>query len=219
MTSNISHELNTPVASIKGYLETILHTPDIPVEKREYFVMKAIAQTDKLKDLIADISALNKIEEKESIVKEKVVINDIIREVRENFEASFKQKNIGLHVDIKNDVVVFGNRGMIISIFQNLTENAIKYAGDGTTIAISVTHDDKKFYHFSFSDNGVGIPDEHLGRIFERFYRIDAGRSRKTGGTGLGLAIVKNTVQAHGGKIVVRDRIGGGAEFLFSLPK
>jgi two-component system OmpR family sensor kinase/two-component system phosphate regulon sensor histidine kinase PhoR len=219
MTSNISHELNTPVASIKGYLETILHSPDIPVEKREYFVMKAVAQTDRLKDLITDISALNKIEEEDSIVKEKVVINDIIKEVRENFEASFQKKNIGLDVDIKDDVVVFGNRGMIISIFQNLTENAIKYAGNGTTIAISVTHDDKKSYHFSFSDNGVGIPEEHLGRIFERFYRVDAGRSRKTGGTGLGLAIVKNTVEAHGGKIVVRNRIGGGAEFLFSLPK
>ena len=219
MTSNISHELNTPVASIKGYLETILHSPDIPPEKREYFLLKAVAQTDRLKDLITDISALNKIEEEDSIVKEKVYIHEIIKEVRENFEASIIKKKMGLDIDIKNDIVVNGNKGMITSVFQNLTENAIKYAGDGTIIAITVSHEDKKFYHFSFSDNGVGIPEEHQGRIFERFYRLDPGRSRKTGGTGLGLAIVKNTIEAHGGKIVVRNRIGGGAEFLFSLPK
>jgi len=220
MTSNISHELNTPVASIKGYLETMIHSPEIDAPKREYFLSKALAQADRLKDLITDISALNKIEESDTSGSyEKINVNRIIKEVSENFEASIASKGMKLENTVDDNVVITGDRGMIASMFQNLMENAIKYAGEGTTIGIMVTHEDKKLYHFSFSDNGIGIPEEHQSRIFERFYRVDAGRSRKTGGTGLGLAIVKNTVECHKGKIVARNRTGGGAEFLFSLPK
>lgn len=220
LTSNIAHELKTPLASIKGYLETILNNQNIPDEKKIYFIEKAFAQSERLTDLLNDISLLNNIEDAGGLFEFKsLVIRPVIRDVIENLKHRLNEKKIKCELDIDNEVIVNGNESLLFSVFQNLIENSINYAGKNSTITILKYLEDDKYYYFKFSDSGVGIKEEHLQRIFERFYRVDYGRSRETGGTGLGLSIVKNAIMLHKGEISVKNRPEGGLEYLFSLSK
>ena len=220
LTSNIAHELKTPLASIKGYLETILENWPVPEEKQKYFLEKAYLKSERLTDLINDVSLLTNIEDAGDLFRFKPTdIKTLVDEVYENFANRINEKNIVFNSEIGKRTIIQGNESLLFSIFQNLVENSINYGGPGITINIRVYHEDNNYYYFSYSDTGTGIPEHHLPRIFERFYRVDHGRTREAGGTGLGLAIVKNAVQLHKGEISVRNGYKGGVEFLFSLGK
>jgi signal transduction histidine kinase len=220
MTSNIAHELKTPIASVRGYLETLIVNRSLDEEKKLHFLEKALSQSTRLTDLINDIVTLNKLDETGSNFPfEDVDIAGVVREVNDNLQAAIGKKKITVEIDIEPGTIINANRSLIVSIFQNLMENAIAYAGENVTVTVRSIAGEPGFSTFSFADNGIGIPEEHQPRIFERFYRIDDGRSRKSGGTGLGLAIVKNAVLLHKGEISVRTRPGGGAEFIIAIPK
>ncbi len=220
LTSNIAHELKTPLASIKGYIETLMNNPGISEEKKKYFIERAFAQSERLNLLLNDISLLNNIEDAGELFEIKQVnVKNIVTDVIENLENRLSGKNIKCKLNVDTNVVVNGNDSLLSSVFQNLIENTINYAGRDISIEIKNYLEDKKFYYFSYSDSGIGIPEEHLHRIFERFYRIDSGRTREMGGTGLGLSIVKNAILLHKGKISARNKPEGGIEFLFTLSK
>ena len=219
MTSNISHELKTPVATVLGYLET-LQQNNLDAKKQKYFIDKATAQAKRLSDLIEDISTLNKIEEAGDYYAFGAVnIRNIALEVKENMQQKLDEKGIKVEISIPEKLVVKGNQSLLFSVFYNLFDNVIKYGGDNIAIHLTSYLEDDKFYYLSFANTGTEIDEKHLSRIFERFYRIDDGRSRKTGGTGLGLAIVKNAIVLHGGNISARQYREKGLEFLFSLEK
>jgi len=220
MTSNIAHELKTPISSVRGYLETLLVNKELDEEKKHYFLEKALAQSARLTDLINDIVTLNKLDEAgSSFVFEEVPVARVVKEVYDSLHTAMTRKGIKTEISIDTSVMVTANRSLVVSVFQNLLENAISYAGENITVFMRTLPGDPGYHTFSVADNGIGIPEEHQARIFERFYRIDDGRSRKSGGTGLGLSIVKNAILLHRGEISVRTRPGGGTEFIFSLPK
>lgn len=221
LTQNISHELKTPTSSIQGYLETILENPDMPADKRLQFLQRCHAQSLRLTNLLNDISALNRMDDEvglQSISQEYIGISNLVNGITQEVALQLEEKKMSLANQLSDNVIVKGDASLLYSIFRNLTDNAIAYAGQGSTITISSTHDET-FYHFIFADDGVGIAPEHLPRIFERFYRIDKGRSRKLGGTGLGLAIVKNAVVLHGGNISATCGQKKGLVFHFTLKR
>ncbi len=220
MTGNIAHELRTPVTSIRAYLETIMDQ-NLPEDKKQHFIAQAYHQTLSLSEIIKDMSMIAKMEEApDSFELEQVNLVNLLEKLKTEEAEKLHEKNINMSWQLPEQLSIHANPSLLNAIFRNLVENSIRYAGEDIRIHISLFNEDHDFYHFSYYDTGIGIANEdQLNRIFERFYRIQEGRTRDTGGSGLGLSIVKNAVLFHKGSITAKTRKEGGLEFLFSLKK
>ena len=221
MTNNIAHELKTPVSSIRGYLEILLGDKPVDEEQRHYFLERCYSQTLRLSDLINDVALINKLEESHDLFsKEPINIRNVAEEAIHELALTAEQHHITMLDKLPENLTISGNNLLIYSIFRNLIENAIVHAGDNITIVIQCYKaEDDNHYYIQLYDTGKGVSNQYLPRLFERFLRIDEGRSRKNGGTGLGLSIVKHAVMFHGGDIYAKNRDEGGLEFFFSLKK
>lgn len=217
LTNNINHELKTPVASIGVCLETLLSGITLTDEKRQELIERCYTHNERLRRLLDEVSLITRMEDGSALIEKRpLVINYIIDEIADELQVMSEKERFALHVDFPLQVMLDGNLSLIASIFHNLTENAIAYSG-GKNIYITLLELNSTECRIRFEDDGCGVEEKQLSRLFERFYRVDKGRSRQKGGTGLGLSIVKHAVQFHGGTITASNRPEGGLRFDFSL--
>lgn len=218
LTNNISHEIKTPVHVIQACLETVENN-NLDDDTRKSLIDKAYQNVKRLTSLLADLSVITRISDApDQIQLEPVDVTAVINRVADDMKVFPPSRQMRIHIDVPEGVSVNGNLSLIESIFRNLFTNAFNYSG-GRDVRVAMTDETSDYYTFTFADNGIGVPPEHLNRIFERFYRVDTGRSRALGGTGLGLSIVKNAVLFHKGKISVENQYNGGLKFTFTLHK
>lgn len=219
LTNNINHELKTPISSIQVCLEILLGHKDLSEEKHMEFLQRCMANAERLKHLLSDVSQVTRMDDApDSIAKEPLDLTEIISETVSDCEPLAFNHKIAIVNEIMRPLPIQGNRPLLSSIFRNLIDNAIAYSG-GTRIKLQLLNNGPDKTVISVSDNGSGVPPEHLPHLFERFYRIDTGRSRAAGGTGLGLSIVKNAVSLHNGTITVDNQITGGLTFTITFRK
>ena len=217
LTDNINHELKTPVASIQVCIETLLNHPDMSKEKRIEFLTRCLANNQRLQQLLSDVSLITRMEDgAKSIVREQIDLKEIIRNVVEERSEIAEKHGFTIQNDVVKPIEMKGSRSLWESVFFNLIDNAISYSG-GNKINITQMPSSLNKIILTLCDNGCGVAEEHLPRLFERFYRVDKGRSRAAGGTGLGLSIVKNAVQLHRGSITVSNNPNGGLCFKIIL--
>jgi len=219
---NLSHELRTPIFTIQGYVETLLSGALEDPEVNKKFLLNTSKSIDRLVQLVDDVDEISKLESgRTPLVYEPFVIQDLIKDIFEEFSLQAKDKD--LHLEIKKGtnghLRVYADKAKIKQALVNLIENAIKYQNDHGTVTAGCYELDENRIYIEISDDGPGIAEQHLPRIFERFYRADRSRNRAIGGTGLGLAIVKHIIDAHGQTITVRSKLGVGSSFGFTLEK
>ncbi|MCR9248512.1 MAG: ATP-binding protein [bacterium] len=219
--ANVSHELKTPLAAIKGFVETLRDDPEMPTEVRVRFLDRVMAQSDRLNSLVGDLLTLSRLDEFEhgpegfKPCDVAVVVADTIRDLASLAD----RKTIDLQADLApGPLFVQAEREGLRQVISNLVDNAIKYTPESGTVAVSLGHNADEI-RLEVADTGIGLSPEDQERVFERFYRVDRARSRELGGTGLGLSIVKNTVRRLGGEVGVRSAVGRGTTFWVTLPR
>ena len=219
---NLAHELKTPIFAIQGYIDTLLdgaaESPDI----LKRFLQKTGRNAERLVNLIHDLDEISKLESGEQpLYKQNFIIHDLIKEVFETLYLKAQNKRIKCSIKkgTEQPVAVFGDKEKIRQVLINLIDNAIKYGDEGGNVVASIYNTDGQRVLVEISDNGIGISEDHLPRIFERFYRTDLARSRNVGGSGLGLAICKHIVEAHGQTIHVRSKPDVGTTIGFTLER
>ncbi len=216
---NVSHELRTPIFAIQGFLETLMDGAIDDPKVNKNFLAKAIQHTDNLNNLLHDLIDISMIESGQMRMSFRYFnIEEYLNEIVKEFIPQATAKNIELILHpIKHNLKLFGDKDRLMQVMVNLISNALKYTEQGK-VEVSVS-EEGKFGRIVVKDTGIGINNEDLNRIFERFYRVDKDRSKSVGGTGLGLAIVKHIVEAHNSKVDVKSQSGLGSEFSFLLKK
>lgn len=219
--ANVSHELRTPLSVIKGYVETLVDSQDtMPADDRDRFLRTIQRHADRLNSLLEDLLALSRLESAHpGLARERVDLVALMTGVIEDFQA--RTAGEGHVLEIEGDAAVpavFADPLKLGQVYENLVANALKYTPRGTRVSLGARMVSADMVELVVRDNGPGIPADDLPHIFERFYRVDKGRSREKGGTGLGLSIVKHIVQLHGGRVWAESRQGEGTAFLFTLP-
>ena len=215
---NVSHELNTPVAIIKGYLDTILMDNDIPEEQKRIFITRASDNTDRLAELINDLNSVMRLQEnKTSIPCRQFDFHNLAVRLADDVKHNHMAGNMDIVIDIPDNCLVYGNENLIVNALLNLIKNSAQHSS-GSIISIRYLSNENGYSSFSFSDNGIGVDDQHLDRLFDLFYRVDSGRTRKSGGSGLGLSLVSRIFIAMNGSITAQNADKGGLEFIFTIP-
>lgn len=218
--ANVSHELKTPVTSIQGFAETLLEGARNNPEDLDRFLRIIARQSGRLADIIDDLLTLSRLESApldELLAIDRYVLCDILESCREACRGRAVEKDIAVNIDCSGEVEVMADRSLLTQAVINLIENAVKYSPEHTTVTVTGARDGQRV-RITVADQGPGIPEHHVPRLFERFYRADKARSRKLGGTGLGLAIVKHIASVHQGEVNVETRIGRGSTFIILLP-
>lgn len=215
--ANVSHELKTPLTSIKGFIETLLDGAVNEKETAHKFLSIIYQETDRLNNIIHDLLDLSKLESgKTELKKRRVNLSRLLDEIVLSVQNRLRNKKLELKREIRANIF-WGDEELLREVVLNLLDNAIKYTPEGGSIQIG-SYETSGGSVFYIKDTGLGIPKESLPRIFERFYRVDKGRSRAMGGTGLGLSIVRHIVERHGGKVSVVSELGKGSQFSFIIP-
>lgn len=218
--SNASHELRTPLTVILGYLETLTMYKDLPKECNAA-ITAAEVQANRMKQLVEDLLTLSRLESTSSTAEgaETIPVASLIMEVVEDVKHSAWFSNHSIYTNVETDILLKGDLQEFHSVISNLVNNAVKHTDDGSTITVTWKLEDDKSTQLIVEDDGQGIAHEDIGRLTERFFRVDAGRSREKGGTGLGLSIVKHIIGRHEGSLKISSELGSGAKFICSFPE